>query len=1273
MFNEILCFRFCLVLSLFAISARATETENLGMRALPAPGKVEIDGKTADWDLTGGIFVCGDVESARTQNAVWVHLMYDADNLYVLARWIDSTPMNNPGVVAGDMGFAGDCLQFRTITDPQTASERGAHFTCWRGRDGKDAIDIAYGIKFDGGNIPDAKTKGAQQAFLLNPDGKGYAQELSIPWKLLTKDGQPVKAGATMITTFEPNFTVGRSGRITYKDNFKPNMTLDRVFTFMNSPEWGKATLVTKGGVAPQSLRLSDAREFSVTMKDGVPEIDWTGLIKSRELPGFKPVAIEAPTDGYVSLLIKDRSGAVVRELLDSEFVSKGAHTFKWDGLSTPNWRDPGEPVAVGDYTCSALFHTGIGLRLNGWACNGGTAPWDSADGKGNWGGDHGLPTAAVSDGQHVYLGWNAAEAGRSLLACDLDGHVQWSLTHGGIAGATPIAIDAATHTLYAVNSVGRDTLFRVDSNTGIYSTWSGSATTDLPLKTILGTVTEGGKNHFSMAVVAGKLILASRADDVVAVVDAASGTLLKRFTVKAPIAVAAGPDKQLLIVSGDAVLITDLSAEPKEFILHLPGASAITSGPDGTIYVGTTDPDNQVKLFAPKGEPAGVIGKQGGRALTGLWTPDGMRAIHDLAVDGKGQLWVAEADGLPKRVSVWDTKTKSFIREYFGSTGYGALGGAIDPLDPTIMVGQGCEWKIDPATGRAACVGVIRREEMSVSRFRVGTNGKLYLLVASAWAFNRCPLKIYERIGPADYRLRSEIFYVDAKGNELASDKIKPAETRVWCDEDGSGIRKPGAFSSSAQGEMRFSGWYMDVTSDLGLRSENRRFPVTGYTTAGAPRYNLAEPVKLPAAGFVSADGRFCLQNGNYGGSHEWMTCYDIASGQALWKYPDTFVGVHGSHNAPPGERGLIRGSYNACDSLQLPAPIGNVWIIPTNVGEWHVLTEQGFYLTALFQEDPLKVRFPDAAIPGAVMDNAPPGMGGEDFGGSATLGKDGQVYLQAGKTAFWNLKVVGLDTVKPLTVASVQITADDVKHAQAMREAQLQKKAAALSMAIHHFTPGDFTGDLRKDFKDPKMTEFQKQPDAAVKTTLAYDDANLYVAWEVADNTPWINGATSAEMMYIGGDTVDLQLGTDPAADRNRSEAGAGDLRLSIGNFGGAPKAMLYRRVSSEKKPHTFSSGVVKDYEMQYVAAVDDAKIRVAKRAKGYVVEAAIPLATLGIKPAVGLTIRGDIGATHGDPAGQRTRLRTYWSNQHTGIVDDVVFELQMEPKNWGPLAFE
>ena len=64
----------------------ATETENLNMQVLPAPGKVVIDSKFDDWDLTGGIFACSDVENLRDQFGQWFHVMYDAENLYVLSH-----------------------------------------------------------------------------------------------------------------------------------------------------------------------------------------------------------------------------------------------------------------------------------------------------------------------------------------------------------------------------------------------------------------------------------------------------------------------------------------------------------------------------------------------------------------------------------------------------------------------------------------------------------------------------------------------------------------------------------------------------------------------------------------------------------------------------------------------------------------------------------------------------------------------------------------------------------------------------------------------------------------------------------------------------------------------------------------------------------------------------------------------------------------------------------------------------------------------------------
>jgi len=1277
-----------------AHAASATETENLGIPVLPAPGKVVVDGKFDDWDLTGGVLACSDAENMRDKLACWFHLMYDADHLYFLARWIDHTPLNNPGSSKGDYGFAGDCLQVRVVTAPdQGAKERTTHITAWQDRDGIDVVDLAYGKKFDGGGMKDAQTQGAVQEFTKDADGKGYVQEIAIPWKLLCTDDYRPTAGERIGVTLEPNFCTEARFRITIKDIFRPGVVPDRVFTFMASQCWGFGTLEAKGRVPLRPLRLADGREFRTTMEKGLPIVDWTGLIQVKELQGFETIAFTMPEDGYISLNIRDEAGAVVRQLLGCEFRTRGKHTVKWDGLTTPNWRQPGDPVPPGTCTWDALWHTGIGLRLVGWACNGGSAPWDGPSGKTNWGGDHGVPFACASDKEKVYLGWSGAEAGKALIACDRDGNVQWRVSRGGMSGAELVAVDGAT--VYSMNWDG--VVFRVDTARGGFTDWEGSGSTDLDVRKLLDVKFDEKERANCMAAGGGRLYVGFHKRDLVAVVDGKSGKLLKKLAVPAPVDIevlsGASPPRVLVVSGWKSVLGVDPeSGATKPFAEGLQSAHAVACDAKGNVYVGVRDPDNQVLVYAPDGKLAKTIGRKGGRALLGPWQPDGMRFINALTVDAKGQLWVMEADDSPKRVSVWDTATGKLVKEFFGPTAYGALGGAISPLDPHVMVGHGCEWRLDPTTGRATCLATITRSGMSNSRFALGANKRLYLATASNWAFNIGPLTIYERLADARWKLRTVVHYADKDGKELPStghgQSGKSARTMVWADANGDGERQLDELSET-DGELRLSGWYMNVAPDLTLYSGDKQFKVAGFTACGAPKYDLSNPTRMPVAGLGSADGTLVLQGGTYGETMTWLRCGDIASGKTVWSYPDNFNGVHGSHRAVPPEVGMIRGSFGPCGTAKLPEPIGNIWVIATNVGEWHILTGEGYYLTKLFQGDPMKMRFPDEAKPGAILDNVPPGMGGEDFGGSIACTPDGQLFLQAGKTGFWNIRVAGLDTVKRLEAPArgglvgilgrkdarrITITESDVAQARTFREKYLQEAVGTQRLTIRKATP-TLTGDFDEDFKGAEAIAYKKQDVAAVRSAAAWDDGHLYLAWSVADATPWVNGAEGAEFLYASGDTVDFQLGTDPKADAKRAEAVLGDLRLSIGNFRGTPTAVLYRPKASEKAPKTFRSGVVRDgYVVESVTVVKDARIEVKVRGdkKGYTVEAAIPLAALGLKPSDGLTLRGDFGVTHGDAAGKDTVLRTHWSNQATGIVNDEVFELKIEPRNWGELTF-
>ncbi len=1258
----------------------ATETEHLGLRILPAPGAVKADGRFDHWDLTAGVFACGDVENAREKFAVCIHAMHDKDNLYILARFVDETPLNNPGSVKGDYGFAGDSLQMRFIAAPDTKQERTSHWTCWRDREGLDVMDVAYGKQFNEGNVKDAKAQGAAQAFLKDADGKGYAHELALPWKLLSREGVVPKAGDSMRVTAEPNFTIGTNGRLSVKDIFKAGVVPDRVFTFMGSACWGAATLEARGGLKPGPVRLSDGREFAVRMEGGVPVADWTGLIKSKELLGFKAVRFTLPEDGYVSLNIAGPDGAVVRRLLGANFFAKGEHEVKWDGLTTPSVKKPGEPVPAGDYAWAGIWHKGFGLRLRGWACNSGSAPWDGATGKENWGGDHGVPAACAADGDKVYLGWSGAEAGKALLACDREGNVQWKNIRGGIAGAAPLAVDGGT--VYAYNDVGgfaAKGIYRVDAKTGSYTEWSGNRSTDLLIKDLWGGAKDKPEKPDALAARGGRIYAGFASANAVVVVDGASGKVLKALAVPSPGDIEPAADGKLFVVSGGkSVLIVDPEGgSSKPFVEGLSNAAALALDKEGRLCVGVGEPDNQVLVYGPDGKLQKAIGRKGGRAKLGKWTPDGMLHVSGMAVDAGGRLWVMEADSAPKRVSAWDVQSGALHREFFGPTSYGALGGAINPADPDVMVGQGCEWRLDPATGQARCLGTITRDGMECARFGLGEKNRVYLAVAANWAFNVGPFRIYERLGDCDYKLRTVVYYVDKDGKEIGptghGQNAKAAKTVCWADANGDGERQTEETASAADGELRFSGWYMGMTPALALYSGDRQFKVAGFSPCGAPRYDLAHPVKMPAAGLGSADGRFVLQAGEYGVEHGLFRCFEVASGKALWTYPDNFVGVHGSHRACPPETGMIRGSFGPCGSVKLPEPVGNVWVIATNVGEWHVLTERGYYLSRLFEGDPTRIAWPEKAGPGTPIDACPPGLGGEDFGGSIALGADGKLYLQAGKTAFWNVEVTGIGTVKPLPGGGrVTITEEDVKTAAEFKGRYLQAAAGVKRLAARKAAPAS-TGDLDKDFAGAEVLSYRKQDGAAVRTAAAWDGANLYVGWEVRDDTPWVNGADAPEFLYARGDTVDLQLGTDPKADPKRPEAGAGDLRLSIGPLQGRPAAVLYRKVSAEKRPKTFSSGVVKEYVMEYVGELKEAKVevRVDAKKRQYVVEAAVPLGALGLKPAPGLVLRADFGVTHGDKAGRDTALRTYWSNQSTGIVNDEVFELQMEPRNWGELV--
>lgn len=69
--------------------------------------------------------------------------------------------------------------------------------------------------------------------------------------------------------------------------------------------------------------------------------------------------------------------------------------------------------------------------------------------------------------------------------------------------------------------------------------------------------------------------------------------------------------------------------------------------------------------------------------------------------------------------------------------------------------------------------------------------------------------------------------------------------------------------------------------------------------------------------------------------------------------------------------------------------------------------------------------------------------------------------------------------------------------------------------------------------------------------------------------------------------------------------------------------------------------------------------------------VYEFSLPMARLGLSPAPGQTIRGDLGVLRGD--GLRTMQRVYWNNKSSGLVSDTPSEAELIPRLWGTIQFQ
>jgi hypothetical protein len=262
------------------------------------------------------------------------------------------------------------------------------------------------------------------------------------------------------------------------------------------------------------------------------------------------------------------------------------------------------------------------------------------------------------------------------------------------------------------------------------------------------------------------------------------------------------------------------------------------------------------------------------------------------------------------------------------------------------------------------------------------------------------------------------------------------------------------------------------------------------------------------------------------------------------------------------------------------------------------------------------------------------------------------------------------------------LQVTADDLQKAQAWlvdAEARRQQEkggAAPLVIAMASHAPSvdgkieDWAGatwvDIDKSGVRANFNSNSKPYD--ITAALAISGDRLYAAFRIGDAKLLQNSGEVPNAPFKTGGALDLMLGTNPAADPKRTKPVEGDLRLLVTLVKGEPKAVLYRAVvPGTKEPVPFSS----PWRTITLDRADDVSADVQLAGAGGNYEFSVPLATLGLKPDAGRSLKGDVGILRGN--GTAVTARVYWSNKATGITSDVPSEAALTPLLWGRIEIK
>ena len=1267
-----------------ATAALAADLAGSVLPALPLPeGKPPvIDGDLSDWDLSGAES-CWIADELADRQYATVYFMYDDDALYFAADMglLDHDITNDNR--AQDRFWAGDCLQLRLCTDPPIPyplPDKHGHPPCYEGNDrvtganfwrntadggAEDILYIQPGAFFD---LPCSQNPPGS-AVAIVPRPRAFTLESRIPWGAVgVPDGRnPFRPGEEMAAVLDVKWHPGGDGRMAvlmYRAD-------PGAFAFLNLGTWGRLRFEAAGNLP---RRHATPAEVAAAAR----------AAGGADHSGETAVTFDLPEKAFVSVNIVDEAGGVIRELMGGEEHGAGPVTAWWDGRDAR-----GFPVEAGrDYRWAAYAHPGkLDVEFFGAVGTEGDPPYETRDGKGAWGGDHGPSFCCATDATGRYWVWRSNESGRGIVKTDFDGKVLWRTAPFVLGGwGEYSAACAGGGKLYLVHETDFDKghaahLVRLDASTGLFELFpDGTGAVPIGLAPAGASDFPDGTVPLScvgMAVLEGTVYVSDFPGKRLLALDGATGARLRELPCPVSPRGLCPDGRGRILVAGlvpegdrGAIVALDPATGAAMTLVSAPGVLRSPFGVaidgDGNLHATDLGDSQQVKTFAPVPDPpaggdthalARVLGREGGRPPLGAYDPASFSEPRGIACGPDGVLLVAEASS-PKVQTLLDAATGATLRKMFGFTSYStstipdtddpllqyySLSGPASFARARIPDGGGigrpeASWDF-PAAGLGAYGPVMTTMEMpEVVRM---TNG--VKLFAADGGNDRLPGRPRPILRVGGDGSLAPVACVRSQPREDGATDVRALE--LWSDADGDGAEQSDEVSRAGEIAGRGFDWavqtgslHLEPDGTLYLVTMNNAIvavPATGFHPSGAPAWDLAA-ARVAVPEVVEGVGPR-LHSGWRAG----ILGVRLDAGGNLY----AAVNCDPPYATPELARRMHGGMGHTADSaatlLLKFAPGGRrLWSVGRKAlasprpGEilhhWVFAGMVGDYPVCASEWGLFTIYTSDGFYAGRLFD-----LPGDEhgrgipycFGGEDFSGRI-QFFPERGEVWAYNsgftFRVSGFDAAGRIP--------GERRFGGTVRLGSVKPAENGGQGAAKPFAAAVRDAAPASDADWDAVPETAMDGDCRATFRLCLADGALHLRAHVPDATPLVNAAASPNAVFKGGDAVGFEIG--PAGLPGKAEprkAYPGTARVLAARVGGRDIAVGFKPFAAlGKSPQDYATPAGGTAAFEFAGEIPGAVVRFETDAdgRGYTAWLSVPAAFLELPeaPAEGVEFAGD-----------------------------------------------